>query len=100
MKMLFARYGRIESVFVQRQRRLGRKFRFGFIRFKIMKEVVEAAKNMIGWQLNSAYLHVNVAKFPTGLYGYEKKKQGKKNSGARGSGKIGGKQICMKLRHT
>ncbi|XP_057454867.1 glycine-rich RNA-binding protein 3, mitochondrial-like [Lotus japonicus] len=57
---LFAQFGRLVNVFVQRKKKLGRRFRFGFVRFTSWKVVAVAIKSLDGVRLGGASLSVGL----------------------------------------
>ncbi|XP_057453348.1 eukaryotic translation initiation factor 3 subunit G-like [Lotus japonicus] len=64
LRRIFEKYGQVESVFLPRAKKKGRRFRFGFIHFKARSEGFRA---MEGWhrrRLHNVFLTVQPAKFP------------------------------------
>src|ERR1044072_5454492 len=65
VRNLFAQHGRLRNVFVQRSRKQGRKFRFGFVRFFSRKDASLALAALNGFKLGSALLRIGWARNPT-----------------------------------
>lgn len=61
---LFALFGRISNVFVQRKRELGRCFRFGIVRLFSDEQAVAATTMLDGLGVGGAALSVALARFP------------------------------------
>lgn len=55
---LFLQHGRLTNVFLQRTRRRGRRFRFGFVRYANKVDAVKAMEVLDGVKLGGAYLSV------------------------------------------
>lgn len=64
-KALFSQHGKPEKVFVQRERKKGRRFRFGFVRFLTKSCADMAIKVLDGVRVGGAFLSVAVARFPS-----------------------------------
>ena len=64
IRELFAQYGDLVNVFVQRLRKEGRRFRFGFVRYALEEHALQAISCVNGRNLGSAWLSVSVAKPP------------------------------------
>ncbi|XP_057425873.1 uncharacterized protein LOC130719256 [Lotus japonicus] len=58
MKDLFKQHGMLTNVFLQRKRRSGRKFRFGFVRYAKKEDAVKAMEFLDGVRLGGAYISV------------------------------------------
>ena len=65
VRNLFAQHGRLRNVFVQRSRKQGRRFRFGFVRFFSRKDASLALAALNGFKLGSAVLRIGWARNPT-----------------------------------
>lgn len=61
---LFSLFGSISRVFVQRNRNLRRRFRFGFVRFLSQKQASDAIDALHGLKGGGAALSVAPARFP------------------------------------
>ncbi|XP_057451791.1 glycine-rich RNA-binding protein 4, mitochondrial-like [Lotus japonicus] len=61
---LFAQFGCLMNVFVQRSKRSGRRFRFAFVCFSSLKAATTAIKRLDGFRLGKACLYVSLAKPP------------------------------------
>lgn len=64
VRMVFERYGKLGNVFVSKTRRIGRAYKFGFVRFCWKKEGLEAMKALDKKRLNRTFLSINPAKCP------------------------------------
>src|ERR1044072_274741 len=62
---LFAQHGSLRNVFVQRLRKQGRKFRFGFVRFFSRKDASLALSALNGFKLGGAVLRIGWARNST-----------------------------------
>src|ERR1044072_9826056 len=58
VRNLFAEHGKLRNVFVQRVRKLGRKFRFGFVRFFSRKDASKAISALNGTKFGGAVLRI------------------------------------------
>lgn len=61
---LFGQIGKLVSVFVQKQRRLGRAFRFGFARYSSLETASLAISLFNGVAMGGSILTVGLARFP------------------------------------
>src|ERR1044072_1656121 len=61
VRNLFAEHRKLRNVFVQRVRKLGRKFRFGFVRFFSRKDACKAVSVLNGTKLGGAVLRIRWA---------------------------------------
>lgn len=61
---LFSLFGRISNVFVQRKHKLGRRFRFAFVRFFSEEQEASAISVLDGLRVGGAALSVAPARFP------------------------------------
>ncbi|XP_057444213.1 uncharacterized protein LOC130736394 [Lotus japonicus] len=64
IRELFAQIGRVSKVFVQRSRKVGRNFRFGFVHFMSKAHAEEAIARLNGTKLGGIHLSVTVARYP------------------------------------
>lgn len=64
IKYLFALFGRITSVFLQRKRKEGRRWHFAFVWMMSRRGAMEALSKLDGARLNGSFITVSVAKFP------------------------------------
>ena len=55
---LFALFGKLRNVFVQRSRKQGRKHRFGFVRFLSRINATSAVEALNGIKVGGSVLHV------------------------------------------
>src|ERR1044072_8128832 len=62
VRSLFAEHGRLRNVFVQRVRKLGHKFRFGFVRFFSRKYASKAISALNGTKCGGAMLRIGWAR--------------------------------------
>ncbi|XP_057443890.1 uncharacterized protein LOC130736053 [Lotus japonicus] len=58
VRELFLQQGKLTNVFLQRKRKSGRKFRFGFVRYAHKDDAVRAMELLDGVRLGGAYLSV------------------------------------------
>src|ERR1044072_9188329 len=65
VRSLFGQHGPLRNVFVQRLRKQGRKFRFGFVRFFSRKDASMALSALNGFKLGGAVLRVGWARYTT-----------------------------------
>ncbi|XP_057444255.1 uncharacterized protein LOC130736434 [Lotus japonicus] len=72
VRRMFEKFGKVECVFIQKERRARRKFRFGFVRFGTREEGIRAIQGLNRKKLNSAFITVHTARFPL-RYGEERK---------------------------
>lgn len=63
---MFSQYGKLVKVYVQQERKKGRRFRFGFVRFLARSCVNMAIKLLDGVRMGGASLSVVVARFLSG----------------------------------
>src|ERR1044072_8999306 len=61
---LFSLFGKLRNVFMQRSKKLGRKFRFGFVRFLSKNCAGSAMKALNGLKLGGSVLRVSWARHP------------------------------------
>src|ERR1044072_5503763 len=64
IRHLFAQHGKVLNLFIQKQKKPGRRFRFGFVRFASKKQAVEAKDKVNGVKINGEAISVSVAKYP------------------------------------
>lgn len=64
IRALFGQIGRVGKVFVQRQRKIGWRFRFGFLRFLALAHAEATLLQLNGVKVGGFHLSVTVAKFP------------------------------------
>ncbi|XP_057444367.1 uncharacterized protein LOC130736569 [Lotus japonicus] len=64
IKSLFGKVGRVEKLFVQRNRKAGRRFRFGFAQFFSRVQAEAAVAKLNGTKSGGVHLSVTVARFP------------------------------------
>lgn len=64
IQALFAQIGRLGKVFVQQHRKIGRRFRFGFLRFLARAHADAALARLNGVKLGGFHLSMTVARFP------------------------------------
>lgn len=64
IRKLFEKHGIVVGVYVQRRRKINRKFKCGFVRFKCEKETTRAIQALKGKLLHGATIKLCVAKFP------------------------------------
>lgn len=57
---LFQQHGKMSNVFLQRKKKHGRKFRFGFVRFALKENTISAMKHLDGIRLGRAFLLVKL----------------------------------------
>src|ERR1044072_3128420 len=62
---LFYLFGKLRNVFMQRDRKMGRSFRFGFVRFLSMNSAVSALWALNGLKVGGSALRVSWAKPPS-----------------------------------
>ncbi|XP_057438114.1 uncharacterized protein LOC130730188 [Lotus japonicus] len=67
IRALFARIGRLGKVFVRRHRKIGRRFRFGFVHFLSRIHAEMAVAQLNGTKVGGSHLSVTVAKFPLAI---------------------------------
>ena len=65
IRSLFAQHGPLRNVFVQRLRKQGRKFRFGFVRFFSRKDASLALSALNGFKIGGAVLRIGWARITT-----------------------------------
>lgn len=63
VRRLFAHFGRLMNIFVQCNRKIGRRLRFGFVRFLSSDHASSAIKTLDGVRLGRASLSVMKARF-------------------------------------
>lgn len=59
---LFLKRGKVKNVFIQRERKSGRRFHFGFVRYVLKKDALSAMKRLDGFRIGGAFLFVAPAK--------------------------------------
>lgn len=64
IKDLFSQIGRVSKVFVQRFRKVGRKYRFGFVHFQSTGLAEAAMARLNGTKVGGTHLSVTEARFP------------------------------------
>lgn len=64
LRRVFAAFGKLAGVYIQRYRKEGRWSRFGFIRFLLKSDAEKAIKMMDGKNLNGKAISVKKAQFP------------------------------------
>src|ERR1044072_6280348 len=63
IRNLFEQYGKVCNLFIQRKKKPGRNFRFGFVRYAYREQAIDALK-LDGSQINGEVISLSVAKAP------------------------------------
>ncbi|XP_057436865.1 eukaryotic translation initiation factor 3 subunit G-like [Lotus japonicus] len=66
LRHLCSKFGKVLNLFVQRQRKSGRIWRFGFVRFGLREQALKAVRGLNGFRLGNASLAVSMARSPQG----------------------------------
>lgn len=70
---LFAQFGRIKNVFVQKQRKIIRRYRFRFVQFASLELASQVINLLNGFHLGDAFLFLATTRFPWYGYGLQRK---------------------------
>ncbi|XP_057418341.1 eukaryotic translation initiation factor 3 subunit G-like [Lotus japonicus] len=58
VRNLFLKHGKVKSIFIQRQQKVGRRFRFGFVRYILKEDTFAAMKRLDSFRIGGAFLFV------------------------------------------